>query len=71
MSKRKKREFDKKGSEHMCRYEQLRDIIREKRKELDALKANDTISKEELYAKSVELDGYFAQMQELLMSESK
>ena len=55
----------------MCKYEELRVIIREKRKELDALKANSGVSKEELYAKSVELDGYFAQMQKLLISESK
>ena len=54
----------------MCRYEQLRKEIREKRKELDALKGS-KVSKEELYAKSIELDRYFAQMQELLMAEGK
>jgi len=55
----------------MCGYEELRDIIREKRRELDVLKADSSISEEVLYAKSVELDGYFAQMQKFLEAESE
>lgn len=55
----------------MCRCEELREIIRVKRRELDVLKADSSISEEVLYAKSVELDGYFAQMQKFLASESE